>query len=174
MAQKYVVFDEGKNMYRILKYPCGYDNNIGKWYTYAPSGNIIRTAHVDDGTYKGYWVWIITTDDALDKRTFDWIDEPDIEGACVQLGVLESQYVALPGFIDYSGVEVREGKIYLHYLKGCEQQHVAYKAFIVGYKTGQEIPYHPNGLAYIGVAPLFIKNEIAIYFFEAAYVRQTS
>jgi hypothetical protein len=152
---------------KIFKYPCGYDGNIKKWWTFAPAGTIIRTDEVNDGVYKGFWVWIIVNenDKTFIKHTFNWKQNPefDYNKPYEQIGVLEEQYLrAMLSSID--SVQVNSGKIYVNSINSKYPPHYFdYK--IYGYKTGQEIKCDLNSVKYIGFAPLFIKNEIAIYFF---------
>lgn len=150
---------------RILKYPCGYDNNRKAWWAMMPKGKIIRTEWVDDGTYKGYWVWAVVDDeDPIELRTFQWQNkpEPHVFDEEIQLGVLESQEILVRDYPFYEGVFVVDGKIYLRYdIVGDYPT----RLHIVGYKTGQNINVDLKKYEYVGFAPLKIKDEIAIYFF---------
>lgn len=139
-----------------------------------PEGQIIRTDYVDDGTYKGYWVWAIVDPNAPNKiRTFSWIeprkDDPAKFENCVQLGVLESQYLDVGSFPFYEMVYVENGMIKFAY-DSMGNPTPDKRLHILGFKTGQEINVDvltrkEGSYFYIGFAPLFIKTEITIYFF---------
>ena len=141
---------------KIFKYPCGWDGNRKQWWAVMPEGQIIRTDYVDDGTYKGYWVWAIVDPNAPNKiRTFSWIeprkDDPTkfknfYEMVYVENGMIKFAY-------DLWGDPIPNKRLH-----------------ILGFKTGQEINVDvltrkEGSYFYIGFAPLFIKTEITIYFF---------
>lgn len=149
---------------RILKYPCGWDGNRKAWWAMMPEGEIIRTEHLEDECYKGYWVWAIVGDEPAKLRTFQWKNKPKPHNfnSQIQLGVLESQQIEVKDYPFDQDVKVIDGKIYFQY------DDVAYrptKLHITGFKTGQNIPVDISKYEYVGFAPLKIKDEIAIYFF---------
>lgn len=152
-------------MYKIFKYPAGYEH--GKLYAWMPEGKIIRSGWVEDNQYKGYWVWaVVDEEDKVFKKTF--IDSKKIEVDCddlrkIQLGILEEQEIAIKSTMIVTDIMVEEGKIYLYYNFSSSQECEPVK--ILGYKTGQKIPYHPDNMFYLGCAPLVISDEICIYFF---------
>ena len=99
---------------RILKYPCGWDGNRKAWWAMMPEGEIIRTEHVEDECYKGYWVWAIVGDEPAKLRTFQWKNksEPRKFDYSIQLGVLESQEVSVADYPFDQNIKVIDGKIY--------------------------------------------------------------
>lgn len=153
-------------MLRILKYPCGWDGNRKAWWAMMPPGQIIRTEYIDDGCYKGYWVWAVVGDEPAKLRTFQWLpkreESKNVFNKEIQLGILESQRVTLEDYPFDQVVKVIDGKIFLWY---DTVVHSPAMFEILGYKTGQEIKVDISKCEYIGFAPLIIKNEIAIYFF---------
>jgi hypothetical protein len=154
-------------MFRILKYPIGYEK--GKPYGWVPEGKCIRIDWVDDIEYKGYWCWLIVDCDKepkFEKRFLDSDKPNDVKDSyVVQLGVLEEQTVETEMDTEAGFVFLSEGKIFLvlekDWVLSPDKKHK-----IVGYKTGQEFNIHPQNMDYLGFVPLIIKNEIAIYFFR--------
>lgn len=155
-------------MYKIFKYPAGYEH--GKLYAWMPEGKIIRSGWVEDNQYKGYWVWaIVDPEDKNFKKTFIDIKKEDVnlnKLSRIQLGILEEQSISVKSTLIKTEIMVLEGKIYLYYNETMTHEEELIK--IVGYKTGQKIPYHPDNMFYLGCAPLVIKDEICIYFFGLA------
>jgi len=155
-------------MFRILKYPVGYEK--GKPYAWCPEGKCIRIDWVDDIEYKGFWGWIIVDCDKEPKfeKRFLKSDEPNNnikDPLVVQLGVLEEQDIETEADTEVGFVSIHSGMIFLTLEKYWVLSHDK-KHKIVGYKTGQEFNIHPNHMEYLGFVPLIIKQEIAIYFFK--------
>jgi hypothetical protein len=143
------------------------------WYTFAPKGKIVRTDFVDDGVYKGYWVWLIVEsgDTEFKKQEFTWLKtSTDIYPERVQLGIMPEQRVEIEGTIFNNLVSFENGMIWLNYDLSEKDDADRVKTYykIVGYKTGEEFNIHPQNLFYLGYAAIIIKNEIAVYFFEVA------
>lgn len=149
---------------KILKYPCGWDGNRKAWWAMMPEGRVIRTEFVDDGTYKGYWVWAIVNENDRPKlTTFQWLDKVDIKpDSFVQLGILEKQTVHAPVAPFERDIIVKDGRIFLvSEIVDDKLEEIE----VLGYKTGQNVDDKINFYHYVGFAPLKIKDEIAIYFF---------
>lgn len=154
-------------MYKIFKYPSGYEK--GKLYYFGLPGKVIRTGWVEDNQYKGYWVWVIVNPQRKDfQKIFVTEQEPkDISGMFmsqwIPIGIIEEQEIETDINAIFHGVSVYKGFINLGVSFDGFTKSKKYK--IVGYKTGQDIPYPPSHISYIGFAPLVIKDEISIYFF---------
>jgi hypothetical protein len=151
-------------MFRILKYPIGYEK--GRPYGWVPEGKCIRIDWIKDQIYHGFFCWIIvdTNNLVFEKRflTYPKITYP-IDNIRVQLGVLEDQYIETDLPTEPKLVFIDKGKIYLsldHKTYGDTSHR------IIGCKTGSTVDIHPDNLQYLGFVPIFIKSEIVVYFFR--------
>lgn len=157
-------------MHKIFKYDL--ENRDGKWYCNLPKDSvIIRTDYVDDGYYKGFFVWAIVDPEDKDFEetevpfipTDDSIPKTD---SC-QLGYVEDQSVELPNNIKIDKVRSENGKLFLHYhtYNPLESSIKKSKYRIILRKTGQEIGLPLTDIIYIGWGRLWIKQELAVYAF---------
>ena len=153
-------------MYKILKYPAGYEK--GKLYTWCPDGEIIRSGYVEDTTYKGYWAWVLV--DMSKPQIFSKRFCPDCESSnyyhaeTVQIGIIESQTISIPMGVDYKKLSVKKvGGIF--YITHPTSLQPSINRKLLAYKTGQEINHNQKHYQYIGYQTVVIKDEICIYYF---------
>lgn len=157
-------------MYKIFKYPCGYDGNKMVWWGMFPEGKIIRTEKVEDETYKGYWAWVIVkVGDPAIRREFQFVEQT-VSGNIdkTPLGLLESQFRYICSDATINGVVCIDGLTYLVGNKIDPEKYGFYKAKtieILGFKTGQEMPDDIESYRYLGFAKFVIKQELAVYYF---------
>ena len=154
---------------KIFKYQL--EERNGKYYTSMPSqSQIIRTDYVDDGYYKGHFVWAIVNPEHENverevsfkpSSTYN-ISFPMLKKE--QLGVLEKQEIQIPADSNVVGVFDRSGKLYARLSGGLIFDKLK-TVKICFYKTGQEITENVSNLKYIGWCRLFIKQELALYAF---------
>ena len=154
---------------KIFKY------EIVDGYIIAPlKRRTLRVDYVDDGFYKGYFLWAIVDPNEesfrqfLDSREFSDLEKVENQTFCgidtnmfndrVQLRVQEKQKVIMnrPVF-----AEDEDGKLYAYgydYLNPKEYT-------ICFYKTGQEIDLPVKNLRYLGLCKLWIMQELGLYVF---------
>jgi hypothetical protein len=157
-------------MYKIFKYDLliGGEGQDQYFYANCPSGRVIRTDYVDDGYYKGNFVWIIVDpeDKNIQPRRIEWINNTPIKaGNNIQIGVLEKQVVYIPVGSTINSIYDSEGMFWLGYTEPKTSLGLQ-RVVIKGYKTGQEILDNVDNLEYIGWCKLWIKQELAVYFFK--------
>lgn len=157
-------------MHRIFKYDLliGGEGQNQYFYANCPQGRVIRTDYVDDGYYKGNFVWIIVDpeDKDIQERKIEWINGTPIKtGSNKQIGVLEKQFTYLPVNAKINSVYDAEGMFWLDYTR--PETHLGLeKVCLKGYKTGQEILDNVDDLEYIGFCKLWILQELGVYFFR--------
>jgi hypothetical protein len=159
-------------MYKIFKYEV--DRQSGK-VNMPVFEAILRVAHVDDGFYKGDFVWAIVNveNPAFEQflehhllvqlhygedKTSDFFDPHEFEKQ--ELRVKEKQTIEVPGILCGAGEE--DGKIYVHYIP-TDSSERTYD--IVVFKTGQEIDVPVERLKYLGLNRLWIIQELGLYTF---------
>lgn len=142
------------------------------------NSHVIRAAHVDDGFYKGDFLWaIIDTEDLNETISFNlkdsidpitkmsWYESLNIDfipkGARYQIAVKEKQVIPLRG-IPY-GAHEEDGKIYVYYFEDIRMSIEYYR--IAVYKTGQEIDIPLEKLQYLGLNRIWIIQELGLYTF---------
>lgn len=141
-------------------------------YSYSPatqeaslplSARVIRIDHVDDGFYKGDFVWAIveTGEPNVPQKltlspAWGW-DLSEMEK--VQLAVKEKQEIECANAPVYAHED--DGKIYAYCPRGTPPQ----KYQIAVFKTGQEMDIHPDRLIYLGLNRLWIIQELGLYTF---------
>jgi hypothetical protein len=157
-------------MYKIFKYDLliGGEGQDQYFYANCPNGRVIRTDYVDDGYYKGNFVWMIVDpeDKDIQPRNIKWINDIPIKaGNNMQIGVLEKQVIYIPVGSTINSVYDSEGMFWLGYTEPKTPLGLQ-RAVIKGYKTGQEILDNVDNLEYIGKCRLWIKQELAVYFFK--------
>lgn len=165
-------------MKKIFKYD--FDNATGE-VTMPQGAQVIRIDHVDDGFYKGHFLWAIVTVgdenieqiisiDELAQIMHPTLSKVFIEAALktqrtndfgrIELRVKEKQTVSVPGYPVAAGEE--DGKLYLYYTVSPIAEGDYDIAF---YKTGQEIDLPVEDLRYIGLNRLWIIQELGLYTF---------
>lgn len=160
-------------MNKIFKYELKINQFSSRenYYEYCsaicPNGRVIRTDYVDDGFYKGHFVWMIVDpeDKDIQERKIQWIHNEKPSGTNIQIGVLESQILYLPLGIKIKAVDDYDGRFWMYYSDPLGSMEIE-KVCIKGYKTGQEILDNIDDLEYIGKCGLWIKQELAVYFFK--------
>lgn len=131
--------------------------------------HILRVDHVDDGFYKGDFLWAIVDTEEKEMITHKVFfnpysaanllpDEPDLTP--LQISVKEKQKIFVPGKPEAAGE--KDGKLYIYYYPG---NGVAKEYNVVLYKTGQEIVEPIHKLKYIGLNRLWIIQELGLYSF---------
>lgn len=158
-------------MKKIFKYDLkiGGEGQDQCWYANCPKGRVIRTDYVDDGFYKGNFVWIIvdSEDKDIQERKIQWINNTPIKtGNNIQIGVLEKQFIILPVGCTINSVYDAEGMFWLDYTEPKTPLGLQ-RVCIKGYKTGQEIVDNIDNMEYINFCRIWIKQELCIYFFKA-------
>jgi len=146
---------------KIFKYTVRQSN--GRHYILAPKNiKIIRMGHVDDGFYKGDFVWgIVHPEDSQVLQYIDYVETSNCipRSFRTQLAVKEKQTLKISGKpIAASDID---GKLYLFHTIEDKQQ--AYD--IVFYKTGQPINEPLEDLQYLGLCRLWIMQELGLYTF---------
>ena len=157
-------------MKKIFKYDLkiGGEGQNQYWYANCPKGRVIRTDYVDDGFYKGNFVWIIvdSEDKDIQERKIDWINcVPRKTGNNIQLGVLEKQFILLPVGSSINSVYDADGMFWLDYSLP-KADYGLQRVCIKGYKTGQEILDNVDDMEYIGFCKIWILQELGVYFFR--------
>lgn len=135
---------------------------ISKTAVMPLDAQILRVDHVDDGFYKGDFVWAIVEvgDENIEKviesapKQIPITDFPNI----VELRVKEKQIINTMGYPCGAG-EI-DGKIYI----GCVGD-LEHESTIAVYKTGQEIDLPVEKLVYLGLNRLWIIQELGLYTF---------
>lgn len=153
---------------RIFKYTL--EERNGKYYASMPShSQIIRTDYVDDGYYKGHFVWAIVNlfDENVEREvkynpTTTAGNFPLLKK--VELGVLEKQEVFIPLDSNIYRVIDNNGRLYGLMSGGLVYDRLK-KVKISFYKTGQEITENVSKLKYIGWCRLWIGMELCLYAF---------
>lgn len=140
---------------------------------------ILRVDHVDDGFYKGNFVWAIVDSEDKDmgylelKCSYYTIDEvysyslypePKLLECYekTQLAVKEKQIVELDGKPEFAKDD--NGMMYVYNRKDNVWGHTNPYAISV-YKTGQEITEPLDKLQYLGLNRLWIMQELGLYTF---------
>lgn len=157
-------------MHKIFKYDLliGGEGQDQYFYANCPDGKVIRTDYVDDGYYKGNFVWIIVDpeDKDIQHRRIEWINGVPIKtGNNIQIAVLERQFILLPVGCTINNVYDAEGMFWLDYTPP-KADYGLQRIKLLGYKTGQEILDNIDDLEYIGFCKLWIKQELGVYFFR--------
>lgn len=161
-------------MKKIFKYD--YDRETGR-VVMPENASVIRIAHVDDGFYKGDFLWaIVTVGDANVERfvtetALREILYPELLKTAmplaapgtferVELRVKEKQTVSTKGYPIAAGEE--DGKLYLY----CAVSPLSEGDYeIAFYKTGQEIDIPVKNLRYVGLNRIWIIQELGLYTF---------
>lgn len=158
-------------MNKIFKYTIEDYNDTHGIVCIPKSIRIIRIDHVDDGFYKGNFLWGIV--DPEDKNLHDVkiaykdigynIDKTILTSYDrVQLSVKEKQEVFLYSKPEYA--QDVNGKLFLYY-KPFSVDKIGKSYTIAFYKTGQEIDLSVEKLKYIGLCRLWIMQELGLYTF---------
>lgn len=157
-------------MHKIFKYPFDKETRI---VTMPRNGKIIRIDYVDDGFYKGDFVWAIvnTADEketfAIDPLLFSNLyrhNSKDFYSGKYprhELKVKEKQTVFLPS--PPIGAHEDDGKIYVVSEPYSELKLKGYKIGV--FKTGQPIDVDIDKLTYLGLNRLWIVQELGLYTF---------
>lgn len=137
---------------------------------------VLRIDHVDDGQYKGDFIWGIVDTDNLNikERDYSYLKFPFNKGASEsdliesgvefkshKLKVKEAQDIFIAGCL--VGASELDGDIFVHYTPENKEAH---KERIVVYKTGQEIREPIENLQYLGLNRLWIVQELGVYTFR--------
>lgn len=153
-------------MKKIFKYPIDMESLI---VTMPQDAWILRIDHVDDGFYRGDFVWAVVDAQApsvpyrLDKYLVAAVKHTnEVPAGCsrIELRVKERQTIHCPGQLQGAGEE--DGKIYVYYEEFGEARDVEIAVF----KTGQEIDVPTDMLRYLGLNRLWIIQELGLYTFE--------
>lgn len=145
-------------MHKIFKYT--FDEN---GVTQIPlQSEIIRMDHVDDGFYKGDFVWAIVDTDKLSvtrevRYQQDSIPAIPHGAQAREIAVKEKQIIS--NFYPSLAREV-DGKLYVY---GCEDLGTEYEICV--FKTGQPIDVDISSYSYIGLCRLWIVQELGLYTF---------
>ena len=152
-------------MNKIFKYKI--ENNHVK----IPVGAIIlRIDHVDDGFYKGNFLWAIVEVGDRDMFDYYWNGKPysaaKIPDSCKmskhQLKVKEKQSIDIEGYPISAGEE--DGEIYVY--SDINIHFKLHRYNIAVFKTGQNIDIPIEKLRYLGLNRLWIIQELGLYTFE--------
>jgi len=128
------------------------------------SANILRIDYVDDGFYKGDFVWAIVNVGvpSIERKVTPPSAKHNTELAetrLIELRVKEKQTIRSNGIPIRAGEA--DGKIYVECLDGeFSQEHQ-----IAVYKTGQPIDLDVGRLVYLGINRLWIVQELGLYTF---------
>lgn len=151
-------------MLKIFKYKYDRETNSAIMPDYKL---VLRIEHVDDGFYKGDFIWAIVdpTDTFLSEKKFNLgfpynaAPKQSAENLVpVRIKVKEAQKIKCgePVF-----AQEKDGDIYIY-----TEPHTKIKEHeIVVYKTGQEIREDLNKLKYIGLNKIWIIMELGLYTF---------
>lgn len=129
---------------------------------------ILRIDHVDDGFYKGDFLWAIVDAEAPNCRQvvnyklgYSRNPRPPQSLYREELRVMEKQYVK------YTPVYAEEdtGKMYVYSPDHSYPKNGPFKVAV--YKTGQEIDLPLDKLRYLGLCKLRIVQELGLYVFWA-------
>jgi len=157
-------------MYKIFKYPVWEDNGRNH-ITIPVKHKTIRLEYVDDGFYKGWFVWAIvdTQHTTMISKTVN-LSAADAQYIApkpkyMQIGLLEEQIVYIPSNCFITNVSFIEGKCYLFY-----EEYTLSKGTYTGYslkgrKTGQELGFDPEEYNCVGWLKPWIKQELCVYVF---------
>ena len=149
---------------KIFKYPVTH-NDKGYFINCPKDIRIIRMNHVDDGFYKGDFVWgIIDPSHDNEVMKIDYIESNlDLipRSFRLQLQVKEKQTVRIQGTPILAKDD--DGLLYLYYDLSIGIPERDYT--IVVYKTGQEIDEPIEELEYLGLCRLWIMQELGLYTF---------
>jgi len=153
-------------MHKIFKY------EIKNNHTKIPiESNILRIDHVDDGFYKGDFLWAIVDVDQNEMVDFEWDGKPYSAARIPdpyymnnkQLKVKEKQSIEIGGYPISAGEQ--DGMINVYY--DIESTTCNLKKYdIAVFKTGQEIDVPVEKLRYLGLNRLWIIQELGLYTFE--------
>jgi len=143
-------------MKKIFKYEV-----LDGFATVPVNSHTIRMDHVDDGFYKGDFVWaIVDTADLEDTIAIEYKPDPRPVapyGKMKQLAVKEKQIIE--DMIPHTVGEL-DGRLYM---SGAERPGVKYE--VCFFKTGQEIDICVEKYLYIGLCRLWIVQELGLYTF---------
>lgn len=151
-------------MHKIFKYD--YDREMQRAIL-PTNAKILRVDHVDDGFYKGDFVWAIVDTNETEKVSVTipvyWLHENlnplHIYYRAEELKVKEKQEITIKGIPMSAGEG--DGKIFVYYA-GTEEE----KTYKIGvFKTGQEIDVPVEKLRYLGLNRLWIVQELGLYTF---------
>ncbi len=151
--------------YKIFKYSIDPVTRIAK----MPKGQILRVDYVDDGFYKGDFVWQIV--ETSNKELFDahlptvsWSLRPRPENLSSferkELKVKEKQEILSYGEPFYA--EEDDGKMFVY----CRNARELRYSKIAVFKTGQKIDIPIEKLTYLGLNRLWIIQELGLYSFK--------
>lgn len=160
-------------MKKIFKYNLSYIQD--ELYASIPDMKVIRTDYVDDGFYKGNFIWGIVDTDKLqtslqriDAKPPEEVDINEDTLNSIPIGVCEKQIVRCSEDAELKAFS-HEGRFYLMEIDGS--LHKFKDVEIVMYKTGQEIKENIDDLEFIGCCRLWIMQELMLYvFINHAYV----
>lgn len=146
---------------KIFKYEVQ-ETSRGQYIAAPKNIKIIRMNHVDDGFYKGDFVWgIVDPKEPNIIISIDFVDEV-IDSIPMSLSkelrVKEKQDVVIYG--EPLLAKDVDGKLFIYYSGGPLNE-----VKIAFYKTGQEIDEPLNSLEYIGLCRLWIVQELGLYAF---------
>jgi len=154
-------------IYKIFKYSIDPVTRIAE----MPRGQGLRVDYVDDGFYKGDYVWAIV--DSNDKDKFDfpfpsskWSKSPRPENLSFfekkELKVKEKQEILSYGEPFYA--EEDDGKMFVY----CGETDRSYEKShkIAVFKTGQKIDLPLEKMTYLGLNRLWIIQELGLYVFK--------
>lgn len=130
---------------------------------------ILRIDHVDDGFYKGDFLWaIVNPEDKKVKRNilsylpYNLNEKYDQENVrTIQLKVKEKQTISIPG--KPLRVKENDGEILLQFKLDLNNPPSEYK--IAFFKTGQPIDIDISAQNYLGLARIWIVQELGLYSF---------
>lgn len=132
-------------------------------FALIPEGaRIIRQDHVDDGFYKGDFVWAIVDRDSKPSIQHKFIQDKElIVGTFMshRLAVKEKQTINCSKPVAAKEVD---GNIYIYSNYDCNTKQ-DWK--IAVYKTGQDIDLDVDKLEYLGLNRLWIVQELGLYTF---------
>ncbi len=153
-------------MHKIFKYKI--ENN----HTRIPIGaKVLRIDHVDDGFYKGDFLWAIVDVDQKEMVDFEWSGKPYSAARLPdpyymgqhELKVKEKQSISIYGYPCSAGEQ--DGKIYVY--SDHETARSKLDTYdIAVFKTGQAIDIPIEKLRYLGLNRLWIIQELGLYTFE--------
>jgi hypothetical protein len=161
-------------MYKIFKYPVWEDN--GRNHITIPENHkVIRLEYVDDGFYKGWFVWAIVDphDTTMISKTVN-LSAADAQYIApkpkyLQIGLMEDQDIYLPSNCFITEVKFIFGKCYIFYEEFCASKGTYTKYNLKGRKTGQELGFDPEEYSYIGCLKPWIKQELCVYVFSKRF-----
>lgn len=140
---------------------------------------IIRKAWVDDGFYKGYFIWAIVDRSSKDPETErleltftrnDFTDsvpqlsEIETSNDWRRLKIKETQTVVTPR-AELLAIAEDDGELYVTFPIESDIDDEVVE--LVAYKTGQDITINLDEYSYIGLGRIWIVQELGLYFFAS-------